>query len=202
MEKGTVIHAYEHPFLDAIEADPDEPVKKLDVVEPMEELVDGAAAKMQGFDLSDTREYYQRIVDRAAEQASSLGDIEKREAYLDKYLPWVMMNRDYRPATTVGGYHYWPRWARQTTRAGGGAAAGSGGSRSGGGRGSGTSFGDVASSFAGWTETTMGGMAAAILPTRLSKPSLSSSSGGGGGSSCACACAGCACACACAGGGR
>lgn len=202
MEKGTVIHAYEHPFLDAIEADPDEPVKELDVVEPMEELVDGAAAKMQGFDLSDTREYYQRIVDRAAEQASSLGDIEKREAYLDKYLPWVMMNRDYRPATTVGGYHYWPRWARQTTRAGGGAAAGSGGSRSGGGRGSGTSFGDVASSFAGWTETTMGGMAAAILPTRLSKPSLSSSSGGGGGSSCACACAGCACACACAGGGR
>jgi hypothetical protein len=204
MEKGTVIHAYEQPFLDAIEADPDEPVKELDVVAPMEALVDTAAAKMQGFDLSDTREYYQRIVDRAAEQAESLGDIEKREQYLDKYLPWVMMNRDYRPATRVGGYHYWPVWARQSARAGGRAAAGSSGSRGSGGRGSSTSFGDVSASFAGWTETTMGTMAAAILPTRLSKPSISSSSGGfsSGGSSCACACAGCACACACAGGGR
>jgi hypothetical protein len=204
MEKGTVIHAYEQPFLDAIEAD-DKPVKKLDVVEPMEKLVDGASAKMQGFDLSDTRDYYQRIVDRAAEQASSLGEIEQREAYLDKYLPWVMMNRDYRPAMTVGRYHYWPVWARQTAGSGGGrASTGSGGSRSGSGRGTSTSFGDVSASFAGWTETTMGGMAAAILPTRLSKPSASSSSGGfsSGGSSCACACAGCACACACAGGGR
>ena len=203
MEKGTVIHAYEHPFLDAIEADPDEPVKELDVVEPMEALVDKAAAKMQGFDLSDTREYYQRIVDRAAEQAASLGDLEEREAYLDKYLPWVMMNRDYRPATTVGSYHYWPVWARSTARAGGRAATRLSGSRGRGGRGSSTSFGDVTASFAGWTETTMGTMAAAILPTRLSKPSISSSSGGfSGGSSCACACAGCACACACAGGGR
>jgi hypothetical protein len=203
MEKGTVIHAYEQPFLDVIEADPDKPVKKLDVVEPMETLVNAAAAKMQGFDLSDTREYYQRIVERAAEQAASLGDIEQREAYLDKYLPWVMMNRDYRPATTVGRYHYWPGWARQSASSGGRTAAGSSSVRGGGGRGSSTSFGDVTASFAGWTETTMGGMAAAILPTRLSKPSLSSSSGGSsGGSSCACACAGCACACACAGGGR
>ncbi|MGC9467968.1 MAG: hypothetical protein ACP5HS_05215 [Anaerolineae bacterium] len=202
-EAGTVIHEYEQSFLDLIEAHPDTPVSKLAVVKPMQELVDGVAAKMKGFDLSDTQDYYRRVIDRAVEQASSIGDIEQREAYLDRYLPWVMMRRDYRPVLTVGGYHYWPSWARTS----GPTAAGAGGSRPSGGKSGGgtTTFGDVSASFAGWAENTMGGMAAAILPTTLSKPSVSSGSSGsrsGGGSSCACACAGCACACACAGGGR
>jgi hypothetical protein len=85
-----------------------------------------------------------------------------------------------------------------------------------------TSFGDVAASFAGWTENTFGSMADAISPGALQVEtpggglidlsgadkgffkalSESSSGGGGGGGGCACACAGCACACACAGGGR
>ncbi len=202
--EGTVIHEYEHPFLDLIEAHPDEPVAELPVIKPMQKLVDDVAAKMEGFDLSDTQDYYRRVIDRAMEQAASIGDIEQREAYLDKYLPWVMMQRDYRPALRVGGYHYWPMWARQSrstvTAAGGesGGRAAAGGS----GRAS-TTFGDVSASFAGWAETTMGGMAAAILPTTLSKPSAGgAASRGGSGSSCACACAGCACACACAGGGR
>jgi hypothetical protein len=200
-KKGTVIHSYEYPFLDLIEEHPDTPVEELAVVKPMQQLVDGVAAKMEGFDLSDTQDYYQRIVDRAMEQAQALGEVEQREAYLDRYLPWVMMRRDYRPALNMGGYHYWPRWAR--TGAGSGRSGGSGRGAAGkSGRSSTTTFGDVSASFAGWAETTMGGMAAAILPTRLSKPSPVSSSGSSGGSSCACACAGCACACACAGGGR
>jgi hypothetical protein len=198
-QKGTVIHRYEHGFLDAIEAHPDTPIKKLPVVAPMQKLVKGVADKMAGFDLSDTQDYYRRVIERAMTQASTLGEIEQREAYLDKYLPWIMLRRDYRPALSVGGYHYWPVWARQSRASStGGAKSGP----SGGARGSTTTFGDVSASFAGWAETTMGGMAAAILPTALSKPSVSSSSSRSGGSSCACACAGCACACACAGGGR
>ncbi len=205
-QKGTIIHQYEHPFLDLIEAHPDKPVNKMDVVKPMQALVNEVAAKMQGFDLSETQEYYRRVIERAMEQAAAIGDIEQRQAYLDKYLPWVMMRPNYRPVVTMGNYHYWPAWARQTASS----ASGSGpraasSTASGSGRGtSTTTFGDVSASFAGWAETTMGGMAAAIMPTALSKPTVSSSSGGssGGGSSCACACAGCACACACAGGGR
>jgi hypothetical protein len=85
------------------------------------------------------------------------------------------------------------------------------------------SFGDVASSFAGWTENTMGSLASSISPGALQveNPSggfldlsgadrvtgeffeaLSESGGSGGGVGGGCACAGCACACACAGGGR
>jgi hypothetical protein len=203
--KGTIIHRYEQPFLDLIEKHPDRPINKMPVVEPMKVLVEEVAAKMKGFDLSDTQDYYRRVIDRALEQAASIGDIEQREAYLDKYLPWVMMRPNYRPVVTMGGYNYWPAWARQTGTASGGASttASSAPGRGSASAGSPT-FGDVSASFAGWAETTMGGMAAAIMPTALSKPAPVSSGGssGGGGSSCACACAGCACACACAGGGR
>jgi len=202
-KQGAVIHNYEDAFLDLIQKSPDKPVKQLNVVKPMQKLVDIAAAKMQGFDLSETQDYYRRVIERAMEQAAALGDIKQREQYLDKYGSWVMLDKNYRRAVTVGSYNYWPIWARQ---AGPAAAGGASTSTAGGAASSGRpapKFGDVASSFAGWAETTMGGMAAAIMPTTLKKPApVSSSSGGSSGSSCACACAGCACACACAGGGR
>lgn len=204
-EKGTVIHQYEQPFLDLFETHPGLPVRALDVVKPMKALIDGVAEKMKGFDLSDTQDYYRRIIDRAMEQASELTEPEQRQAYLDRYLPWIMMQPNYRPIMTVGGYNYWPRWARQASTSGGGLRASrapSGGRSS---RSSTTTFGDVSASFAGWAERTMGSMAAAIMPTTLSKPGTVTHRSGGGGSyrsSCACACAGCACACACAGGGR
>ncbi len=205
-KQGTVIHNYEDAFLDLIQENPGKPVKNLNVVKPMQKLVDIAAAKMQGFDLSDTRDYYRRVIERAMQQAAALGDIEQRQQYLDKYGSWVMLDKDYRSVMTVGNYNYWPIWARQTHAVGTGAAgattarpaAASSGRPA-------PKFGDVASSFAGWAETTMGGMAAAIMPTSLQKPApvtRTSSSSGGFRSSCACACAGCACACACAGGGR
>jgi hypothetical protein len=232
--QGTVVHTYEDYFLDQIERHEGDPVQKIDFSMPMERLLKLTAAKMEGFDLSDTQEYYQRVIDRAMEQASQLGEIEQREQYLDKYLPWVMMDERYPTVLTHGGHHYWPIWmrpgrsVRSATRSGRSSGRSidlSGGDRSGApGR---TSFGDVAGSFAGWTETTMGGLAAAIMPGSMNLPdpkgglvdlsgvdrvtgdifeALSESSGsgggGGGGSSCACACAGCACACACAGGGR
>src|SRR5690606_16664108 len=77
-----------------------------------------------------------------------------------------------------------------------------------------TSFGDVAASFAGWTENTMGSLASTIQPDVLSVAPLKSSvidlsgvdhatgeffkalaesKGGGGFGGGGCACAGCAC---------
>ena len=124
---------------------------------------------MKGFDLSDTQDYYRRIIDKAMEQAASLGEIEQRQQYLDKYLPWVMMNDQYPTVLTTGGYNYWPVWARrsyasralQYRRTGQPARSSSGGR---------TSFGDVAASFSGWAESTMGGMAAAIMPGSMNLP--------------------------------
>lgn len=230
--EGTVVHAYEDYFLDQIERNPGKPVAEIDFTKAMEYLIKNTAEKVKDFDLSDTQDYYRRVIDRAMEQAQALGEIEQREEYLDKYLPWVMMNDDYPTVLTHRGYNYWPIWASRGrargTRTRTSSGGGSGGRSRGGGAGGRTTFGDVAGSFAGWTESTMGGLAAAILPgsmnipnasggfvdlsgvdrvtgdvfEALSEASKSSGGGGGGGSSCACACAGCACACACAGGGR
>jgi hypothetical protein len=107
-----------------------------------------------------------------------------------------------------------------------GSALGGGGGGGSGGAHAAPSFGDVAASFAGWTESLTGQMASVISPTQLAVDggggkgvvNLSgadhvtgdvlaaffsgSGGGGGGGGGGGCACAGCACACACAGGGR
>jgi hypothetical protein len=125
-------------------------------------------------------------------------------------------------------YRYRPMWIRPPIFIGGGfgGGGGGGGAPSGGDPsvGGSTTFGDVAASFAGWTENTMGNLADTISPGSLqaetaaggfvdlsgvdrvtsdffeamAEASAKGGSGGGGG----CACAGCACACACAGGGR
>lgn len=230
-ERGTVVHDYEDYFLDELERHPNKSVERIDFTEAMEQLIKATAAKMKGFDLSDTKEYYERVIAKAMEQARTIGEIKQRQEYLDKYLPWVMMGDDYPTVLTHGGFHYWPMWARPTARpvsSGQGRPSAGSSSRPSGGGGQ-TSFGDVAASFAGWAENTMGGLAAAVLPGSMKLPAAkggfvdlsgvdrvtgdvfqaiakSSSSGGSGGrsggSSCACACAGCACACACAGGGR
>src|SRR5690606_11445882 len=115
------------------------------------------------------------------------------------------------------GRSYRPSWTRSTQTYGGAVPVPTAP------RETSTSFGDVAGSFAGWTENTMGSLASAIQPGTLSisTPShglvdlsgadrltgeffkaLAESKGGGGGGGGGCACAGCACACACAGGGR
>ncbi len=217
--KGTIIHNYEDGYLTLLERHHGKPVRDIDFSKPTEGLIKSTAAKMKNFDLSDTQEYYRRVIERAMEQASSLGEIEAREKYLDKYLPWVIMNDSYPTVLTHRGYSYWPMWVRSSRSTGGLSAPSTSSGPAIGGR---TRAGDVAGSFAGWAESTMGGMAAAIMPGSLNIPgvkggfvdlsgadkvtgdiftALAKSSGGSGGGG-GCACAGCACACACAGGGR
>jgi hypothetical protein len=221
--KGVVVHNYEHPFLFLIEQNPGKPVQEIQFSVPVRQLIERTAARMKGFDLSDTKDYYRRIVARAAEQAKAIGDVQQREERIDRDFEWILMDDDYptvfrrgpyRPVWTRGTRTWTPPAPRSPTAPSTPTPPGQ------------TSFGDVSASFAGWAENTMGGMAAAISPgsLQIGRPSggfldlsgadrltgeffraLSESSGrrgGGGGGSCACACAGCACACACAGGGR
>jgi len=213
------IHRYEHAFLYLIQNNPTKPLAKIDFSVPMKRLIARVVDRMKGFDLTETKDYYRSIIRRALKQAQSIGDVPLREKTIDRNFEWILMDDDY--PTVFVGRTYWPVWTRGHVPVGhggmltssAGPAAGAGGT---------TSFSDVASSFAGWTENTMGNMASAISPGSLSvaKPSggflnlsgadtltgqiLSSLAEGssGGGSGGGCACAGCACACACAGGGR
>lgn len=218
-QAGIVLHTYEHRFLDAIEAMPNTPLHKIEFAAAMDWLLASVARRMKGFDLSDTQEYYQAIVRRAVEQARAIPEVPAREQALDRDMEWILLDDGYPTVFNTPTYTYRPVWARSGGAGGVSlpAAPSSGGSRS-----FTPSFGNVAAGFAGWTENTMGSLAAAISPSSL--PSMAgkssfinlsgvdkatgdvfkalassgSRSGGGGG----CACAGCACACACAGGGR
>jgi len=228
-KKGIVLHTYEHAFLDVIEsAAAPAVVEKLDFGKAMKGLLDGVAARMRGFDLSDTQDYYRRIVSRATTEAQSLGDVKMREQALDRNLEWIMMDRNFPTVLNAPGLPYRPIWMRPVLTSTGtgagmarpafgtaGAPAPSAGGKS--------SVGDVAAGFAGWAENTMGNLASAILPGSLGAPgggfvnlsgadkvtgdifealakssAESGSRSGGGGGGRSCACACAGCACACA----
>jgi len=220
-KRGIVVHKYEHPFLYLLQNNPGKPVKDINFSLPVKRLIERAAARMKGFDLSDTQDYYRSIIRRACRQAAAIGEIPQREKAIDRNFEWILMD-DHYPTVFTYGRPYRPIWVRGTTVPSAAGAPSSGPSIPGQ-----TSFGDVAASFTGWAENTMGSMASAISPGGLgvAKPSggfldlsgadrvtgeffqalgeaAASGGGGGGGGGCACACAGCACACACAGGGR
>jgi hypothetical protein len=229
-QTGLVLHEYEHAFLEVIDKTLDTSsgaiVEKLNFGPAMKGLLQFAADRVKGFDLSDTQDYYRQIVQRAVKSAQGVGDMAQREQWLDRNLEWVLMDQR---ASTLFTPTYRPIWIRRGTWGGMPLS----GSLSGSGKGSTspvggtTSFGDFAGGFAGWAENSMGAFANTIAPGSVTATTprgvvdlrgvdkatdeffkaLNSSSGsgrrgGGGGRSCACACAGCACACACAGGGR
>jgi hypothetical protein len=230
-ETGTVLHTYEEPFLDALEEreKAGAPVSTVDFSSAMSRLIVHVAGRVKDFDLSDTQDYYRQIIRRALQEAQAIEDVSMREEVLDRDFEWILMDDDF--PTVFGPYQ--PPWIRpviirDARRAAPGRSSAPSGSPEGPAPGGRTTFGDVAASFAGWAEHTMGDMASKLSPRSLQidRPGggvinltgvdratgdifeailESSSSGGGrggGGGGCACACAGCACACACAGGGR
>jgi len=226
-EQGVVLRNYEHKFLDILQEDAGKPVHKLEFSEPMKSLIRSVVDRMKGFDLSDTQDYYRKIIARAMAQAKRIGDIPELENHLDKTWPWIFLDNEYDRSFRRRDYQYYPTWVRpyvHTSRSATPSLPSAG--KSSPAYGGKTTFSDVAASFAGWTENTTGKLANAISPTALQvkgsggfinlsgadkvtgdvfkslATSSGSSGGSSGGSSCACACAGCACACACAGGGR
>lgn len=220
-EKGIVLHKYEEPFLDVLEKKPGKPISDIDFSLPMKELIEYAVARIKGFDLKATREYYRKIIDKALNQTKAIGDIEMREKLIDRDLEWILLNDDYPIVLGHPKYHYRPTWTRPYTIGYGVATTKNAPIPTYWGK---TTFEDVSASFAGWTENTMSNLASSISPGSLNIKSsqggiinlggfdkvtsnifealAESSSHGGGGGGGGCACAGCACACACAGGGR
>jgi len=214
-DNGTVIRGYEQEYINALLDAGEVPVSKIDFSKAMKELIKSTAKRVAKFDVPKTKSYYAYIVNKAWTEAKGIGDVEERTRYTDDNLLWLMVADDYTGnfhSWHHHGYHYHAPWIRSAPIGGGGAPA----APTGGGR---TTFGDVASSFAGYSENVAGGLVSKVDPAALgiSRQGVVDLSGvdkvtidvlqgmaegGGGGGGGGCACAGCACACACAGGGR
>ena len=228
---GVALRKYEEPFLQVIEdGGYDTPLSSLDFTSALKRLIEITAARLEGFDLSDTQDYYREIIKRALIEAeSTVPATEEAESTMDRSLEWILLSE--RPGDVFDRYHYRPPWRRHHGHYGGhGLPGGIPGGKlpSGGGdKGWSPTVGDAAAGYAGWAENVFGDLAGSILPGKIGESggildlsgvdrvtgeilaAMAENSGGGsggssggGGSSCACACAGCACACACAGGGR
>lgn len=214
-EGGTIIHAYEQPFLDVIRRAPDStPLERMDFAEPMKGFIEATAQRVAGFDLPKTQSYYRHIVNQAWVEAEKIGDVKQRTDYADENLLWLIASPDYGDRFDTWHHHHYyynPPWFRVGDGGGGVSVPETpvGGQ---------TTFGDVAASFTGWTENVSSGLASSLdgvaVETakggimdlsgvdKMTVDTLSSMAEGGGGGGGGCACAGCACACACAGGGR
>jgi hypothetical protein len=221
-QRGIALHEYEQPFLDVLQAHQG-PIAAADLREPLKRLLESLATLLHGFDLSQTKEYYQKIVDRAWKEAESLGELTQKREAIDRNFEWMAMDPDWmgRLGRSGGGYRYDPPWYRPVVVSSAPTPGSPAPARP-----TDVSAGDVAGSFTGWMEKRAGSLVSTIEPltlaggaeegsglvdlTALDKVTAdvfealgsSKGGGGGGGGGCACACAGCACACACAGGGR
>ena len=113
-KNGVVLHDYEQPFLDALQAHQG-PVADCDLNESMGKLIKSVAERMKGFDRDRTREYYRRIVKRAWKDAGSIGEVKQRDKVVERNFEWMMMDPDWTDLFDIWrrrGYTYRPRWSR------------------------------------------------------------------------------------------
>ena len=171
-QAGVVLQKYENAFIDEVEKHAGKPVTEMDFSDAVKGLLDAATSRVSGFDVSDTKAYYKKIVERAWKMAEDLGPIEQRTKAVDKNLEWMLIDHGYQRRFDhwgTSGFLYAPLWIRSP-----GSAIGSVGTASSGGSGSSApSFGDVSGSFAGWTQNVTAGIAGAILPGAVTAPSAS-----------------------------
>jgi hypothetical protein len=210
--KEAVYHKYEQGFFDSLNAEgvPD----RLKLKTCMVDLVKDVQTLMKGFNLYQTRKYYEEIVDTAWKHV--------KNADLDSSIDWVMVDKDFDkhfedrlptdrsiPTPTWYPYYYSGYYGRPYSTGGGGGGGIGGGS----GVGKATlslkqfsntvasSFENVSHNVVSAADTFTASVTTVTNPVPVSTTSKSGWSSGGG-SSCACACACAGCACACAGGGR
>ncbi len=186
--------------------------RRKDFTELAIDLVRSVEAKMKGFGVRETREYYRSIMRKAWGEVEASGTPQVRSERYNEEMEWLMLDRDFGGRTRrtfSSGPVFLPVWWGNYSPAGP-----SLGSTAPSAKGGSTSLpqlpgADFAASIARGVETgaaaLVGNVASftqGVAKTTNPPPVTRSYGGGSGGSGCACACACAGCACACAGGGR
>jgi len=110
---NAVLHSWEEPFLELLEANPDVPLSEIDYTVAVRPLLHHLAQRVAGFDLEASREYYRLIVQRAPKEARSDGVLTRgRQKVLDRNLEWVLLHEDFEAILDGEELSYVPVWLR------------------------------------------------------------------------------------------
>lgn len=135
------LHKYEEAFLEILETNPGVPIEEIDYGIAIQPLVRYVAGRVGGYDLADTRRYYELIIERAPREARSDGVLTtERQKVFDRNFGWVLLGEDFQAVLDAADYSYVPVWLREEQGAGG----------------------LVGTSFAEWAQAVMAGMETAI----------------------------------------
>ena len=112
-EKSSVLQPYESAFLALLARPAEVDVASVDWSPALDGLVHHAATRLSGYDLEQTKAYYQAIVERAWKEASTVGDVTLRQEAVDRNLDWMIIQRDAfgrMDAWQRSGWSYWSPW--------------------------------------------------------------------------------------------
>ncbi|NIV32326.1 MAG: hypothetical protein GWN58_23645, partial [Anaerolineae bacterium] len=111
-KSGTVLHKYEQPFIGLLEDHASVPVMEIDFGSAVKKLVKHVATRVEGFDLSDTQDYYRQIIHRALQEAQAIEEISAREKVLDRDFEWILLDDDHPTVFEADDHTYRPIWMR------------------------------------------------------------------------------------------
>ncbi len=103
---GVIIHPYEEPFLTLLENKKAKPIQTLNLVAPVRTLLRHTARRVQGYNLPETREYYQKHLGRARHDVKHADENGRGEHIRAQNFEWMLL--DARVAEVYGADQ--PRW--------------------------------------------------------------------------------------------
>jgi hypothetical protein len=89
--QAVVMHGYEDPFLELLEAGGGAPVQEQRWGVPLRLLVQGVVARVGPYNLEKTRAYYRKVAARARKDARSVVGEAWQDAVLDHHLEWLLL---------------------------------------------------------------------------------------------------------------
>jgi hypothetical protein len=89
---AVIIHRYEEPFLTLLENKKTKPIQTLNLVAPVRALLRHTARRVQGYNLPETREYYQKHLGRARHDVAHANENGHGDRIKAQNFEWVLLD--------------------------------------------------------------------------------------------------------------
>jgi hypothetical protein len=102
--QNVVLHSYEEPFLQHIEAHRGEPLRETNFAPPLKTFIRHVARRIQGFNLPETKAYYQQHLGRARHDVALTDHDLTSQRVRHHHLEWLFLDEEF--ATLYEGYDF------------------------------------------------------------------------------------------------